>query len=203
MPTTRQRHTLIAKYRDRNYCIQSVIFGAVFTDFFTMINVTNPLDQPIPKAVLARESLLMDVSSVGVSVPTFPRIIWHGYLDEVVPFSDEQKFVTQQCEHGANIQFQVLHLADHILGEFTTIDTTITSLDQIFSFTTPNVTCGESPSTFSNIFGSKAPAAVHNSTVDSLKSKTKDSIYYKTNQTTTTDLEQNVRRRKPSRFDVH
>lgn len=66
---------LIAKYRSRGNCIQNVITSNIFTDFFKLVNVTDPLNTPILSAVMARESLLMNVSTIGVAVPKFPRML--------------------------------------------------------------------------------------------------------------------------------
>lgn len=137
---------LIEKYRGRNKCVQNVVLSIFFTNFFKLFNVTDPLNTPIISGVLARETLLMNVSSVGVSSPKFPRMIFHGEDDEVVPFADEQLYVDQQCQHGANIQFQKLRFREHTLGEFTYIPQTLEYLGQVFNKTTPVVQCGQAPS---------------------------------------------------------
>jgi hypothetical protein len=107
----------IAKYRSNNQCFQNTLLNYPLTNFTAEFDIPDFLDQPIPKAVLARETLLMNVSSVGVAVPKFPRLQWHGLEDEIVPFDDEQEFVNQQCAHGANIQFQIFPVAEHIVAE--------------------------------------------------------------------------------------
>jgi hypothetical protein len=134
---------LIDKYRGRNQCIQNVVLGNFFVDFYKLINVTDPLNTPIIKSVLNRETLFMNVSTVGVSSPKFPRMIWHGTLDFIVPFKDEEIYVDQQCQHGANIQFNKLKFREHALGEFTYISQVQTYLGQIFNKTTPVVQCGQ------------------------------------------------------------
>ncbi|UZJ51647.1 hypothetical protein CBS101457_000967 [Exobasidium rhododendri] len=135
--------TQIAQYRSKNFCIGQVVATYPFTNFISEINVADPLDAPIPKKILARETLLMSSSSGGiVTVPKFPRLQWHALEDEIVPFADEQTFVTEQCAHGANIQFQIFPVAEHITAELLGIPGAIIFLGQIFAGTTPKVVCG-------------------------------------------------------------
>lgn len=159
---------LIAQYRSRNYCIGNVVLAHPFTNFTAMINVPDALNQPIPKAVLARETLLMDVSLVGVSVPKFPRLQWHALEDEIVPYNDELKYVQQQCAHGANIQFQTFPVAEHITAEILGIPGAILFLEQVFSKTTPTVICGTALPTIPSLFSSLANSILGQNTVNSL-----------------------------------
>ena len=162
--------TRIQQYRAPNYCLANVASGAPFVDFLSLINVADPLNQPIPKAVLARETLLSDVSSVGVSVPKFPKLQFHALLDEIVPYADELKFVGQQCARGANIQFQTLPVAEHITGEIFGIVGAIIFIQQAFQGTTPKVLCGTGIPDFSTIFSSNAADVLGADTVARLRS---------------------------------
>lgn len=135
----------------------------------------DPLDQPIIKSTLAKESLLMDVSSVGVSVPRFPRLQWHAVEDEIVPYADEQKFVTQQCAKGANIQFQPFAAAEHITAELLGIPGSLIFLGQVFAGTTPKVVCGSAIPNFVSLTSPGAVDVLGQETVTallSLKGKT-------------------------------
>jgi hypothetical protein len=68
----------VAAYRANNACIGTVVSSNPLTNFTALINVADPLNKEPIKSILARESLLMNVSSSPVSVPTFPRLVWHA-----------------------------------------------------------------------------------------------------------------------------
>ena len=160
----------IIDYRSDDYCLVDVTSKSVLVNFLDYLQVEDPLNQPIIKKVLARESLLMDVSPVNVSVPKFPRLQYHGLEDEIVPYSDEFKFISQQCAHGANIQFQTLPVAEHITAEILGLVGAIIFVRQIFEGTTPPVACGTGLLDFPTIFSSEAQTLLGKDTVDYLKS---------------------------------
>jgi hypothetical protein len=159
---------IFEEFRGGNYCIQDVALGHPLTDFFKLINVDNFEEQPIPKAVFAKESLLMNVSSVGVAVPKFPRMIWHALEDEVVPFNNEQQFVDQQCAHGANIQFQIFPVAEHISAMFLGVPGAIIFLQQLYAGTTPAVKCGSPSTDFVSLTDPQAATVMGQAAVDKL-----------------------------------
>jgi hypothetical protein len=129
-------------YRGNNECEGNVSTSAPLVNFLSFINVTDPLDQPVIKSILARETLLMSESSRKVAVPTFPRLQWHALEDEVIPYTVEAQFVSEQCKHGANIQFQTFPAAEHITAQFLGIPGAIVFLGQLYNGTTPKVICG-------------------------------------------------------------
>jgi hypothetical protein len=134
--------TYIDKYRGNNECEGNVSTSAPLVDFLSFFNVADPLDQPVIKTVLARETLLMSESSGKVAVPTFPRLQWHALEDEIIPYTVEAQFVTEQCQHGANIQFQTFPAAEHITAQYLGIPGAVQFLGQLFNHTTPKVVCG-------------------------------------------------------------
>lgn len=93
---------------------------------------------------------------------------WHARDDEVVPFLDEQIYVDQQCQHGANIQFQILHGADHETAFYEGIPGQINFLGHIFNHTTPIVKCGEGPLLGSDFVGAIASNIMPNTTISRL-----------------------------------
>lgn len=73
----------------------------------------NPYEWGPIRHVLDRETLWNNKSSVGVGYPTFPRMIYHGDHDDVISFEAVKAYVEQQCEHGAQIQFNVYEANAH------------------------------------------------------------------------------------------
>lgn len=167
----------IKKYHNRGQCIQKMAMTNVFTNFFKLIKVPDPLNTPVISAVLARETLMMNVSSVGVAVPKYPRMMWHAREDEVIPFQDQLIFLNQQCSHGANIQFQVIHLANHEIAEIEGIPGVIKFLGQVFNHTTPIVKCGTGPGVISGLLDSAKHDLFGNGTMSSLL-KRKEMLKY-------------------------
>ncbi|MCO5599620.1 hypothetical protein L7F22_053726 [Adiantum nelumboides] len=95
----------LEKAQGPNFCIGSVATGFPFTDFFKYINVTDPLSQPVAKKVLQSETLLKSASSNpdAIAVPTYPRLVLHSLLDEIIPYNDTKVYVQEQCDAGADI----------------------------------------------------------------------------------------------------
>lgn len=170
----------ITKYRSPNFCIQDGAKSDPFTDFLKLTNIEDPLDTPIIKAVLARETLLSNVSSVGVSVPKFPRYIWHAGKDELCSFPDEAAYVSQQCQQGANIQFQVYNQGRHIIAATEGLPAAFKFMAQVFKGTTPKVQCGTTMTTdttassASGLFGLRKRTAA----IGSLERKSSHSRQY-------------------------
>lgn len=64
---------------------------------------------------MGKESLLMNAKTKGVNVPkSFPRLMWHSRGIEIVPFEPLQQYVDEQCAQGANLQFAVLGVGEHV-----------------------------------------------------------------------------------------
>ena len=129
-------------YRTNNECEGNVSTSAPGVDFLSFFTNKNPLNQKIPQQVFARESLLMNVSSVGVAVPKFPRYVFHGLVDEIVPYPTDKLYVEQQCKKGANIAFVTYPNAEHILAEYEGLLGAINFARQAFAGKTPKVKCG-------------------------------------------------------------
>lgn len=158
----------INKYRSPNYCIGSVSTGDPGTNFTALINVKDPLNQPIPKMVLSRETLFENTTGV-VTVPKYPRFQWHGLSDEIVPLEGELLFIKQQCAKGANIQFQGYPGAEHISAEILGIPGAILFLQQLFTTGTAiQVPCGTAAPTPATLTSPAFVALVGQATVNSL-----------------------------------
>lgn len=140
---TEQGRKDLAKVASPNTCLLQIVTGFAFKNFSAETTVKgNPLDEPIPKKYLARESLLSNVSSVGVNVPKFPTYQFHAALDEVVPRDEHEQFIQQQCSAGAKIQYHVLPLEDHVSAVAFSIPSGIQALQQIYAGTLDTGKCG-------------------------------------------------------------
>lgn len=105
----------------------------------------------------------MNVSSVGVSVPTFPTYQFHAgedgmlrgrprachefltrilALTEVVPRDEHEQYIAQQCEKGAKIKYDVLPISDHITGVVFSIPSALQALGQLYNGTLDTSKCG-------------------------------------------------------------
>lgn len=160
----------IAAYRSNNFCLPQVVSTYPFLNFYPEIDVDDPLDQPIPKAVLSQETLLQSQADFKVAVPKFPLLQFHALLDEIVPYQDHADYVKEQCAGGANIQFQTLPIAEHITGELLGIPGSIIFLKQAFEGQTPKVICGTGLPDFSGmLFTSQADEVMGKQAADSIR----------------------------------
>ena len=132
----------LAMERARGSCLITVSTGFAFVNFLSLVNETDPLNKPVPQKYLRRESLLRNISSVGVNVPKFPRLITHALFDEIVPYADAAQYVREQCEQGADISFNTLPIAEHVLGEIETLPVALIWLTQLYNGQQPKTTCG-------------------------------------------------------------
>lgn len=123
-------------------CLPEVVISETLTEYEAYINVSNPLKQPIPQKVLKQETLLTSKASWKVPTIKTPRLIFHALLDEIIPLSDAQAYVKQQCSAGANIQFMLIPLAEHATGEIEGVPSVTQFISQAFAGTTPKVSCG-------------------------------------------------------------
>ncbi|EPQ28318.1 uncharacterized protein PFL1_04145 [Pseudozyma flocculosa PF-1] len=131
----------LAEFTSNGYCLPSVVALSPFQDIFSYTNATDPINNPRVVKVLKEESLLSSYSSRSVPVPKHPRLIFHGVLDEIVPYKDNAQYVREQCAKGADIQFNSL-VAEHITGELFGIVGVINFLKQSFAGEIPKVKCG-------------------------------------------------------------
>jgi hypothetical protein len=69
----------------------------------------NPITEPQWQAVLSANNL-------GTQQPAVPLYEYHGYLDEIIPYSVEQTLHRQYCAMGVNTQL-VGYVGDHILTQ--------------------------------------------------------------------------------------
>lgn len=52
----------------------------------------------------------------GQGVPSMPTLLYHGRIDEVVPYSQGRQLFADWCAHGAPVEFRTVDDADHFAG---------------------------------------------------------------------------------------
>ncbi|WPH02493.1 lipase a [Acrodontium crateriforme] len=132
---------IAAKLVSENYCINAHQHDFANFDFGTLFK-TNFLDNSVVKKVLAEESLLMNVSSLTVPVPKFPRFEWHGTGDVTVPYAPEAQYVQQQCAKGADIRFVTFPELDHSNAYLSGVPGALLFIAEAFGGALTKVPCG-------------------------------------------------------------
>ncbi|EST09449.1 Lipase, secreted [Kalmanozyma brasiliensis GHG001] len=126
----------------RGECIAQVAFGYPHLDFYTLVNDTNMMSEEPIKSILSVETLLKSEASYTVPVRKWPRYIWHALEDEIVPFAPASQYVKEQCAEGADINWNVLPVQEHVSAEVTGIAPAIAWLSEAFQGKAPKVPCG-------------------------------------------------------------
>uniref|UniRef100_UPI003B9881E5 Lipase n=1 Tax=Ustilago trichophora TaxID=86804 RepID=UPI003B9881E5 len=148
--------------RSRGFCLPSVVLHNNFVDVFSLVNDTNLLIEEPIAGILKQETLVQAEASYTVPVPKFPRFMWHALPDEIVPFQPAANYVKEQCQKGANINWNVYPIAEHVTAEIFGLVPGLDFLSKAFKGQTPKVACGSgvpaipginSPST-QNVLGS-------------------------------------------------
>ncbi|GGY65939.1 lipase family protein [Streptomyces xanthochromogenes] len=75
----------------------------------TDMTVKNPLQQPDWQARLAE-------SKLGTHRPDAPVYLYHGTIDELIPYAVGQQLRTDWCAKGTNVEWHALPLLGHIGG---------------------------------------------------------------------------------------
>jgi hypothetical protein len=93
-------------------CLVSVDGVKTLADtLFTEIadyTTSNPLDTPVWQARLAEQEL-------GHAPPEMPVFMYHGVVDEIVPFDQAADLRRDWCDAGANVEWSILP-GEHLLG---------------------------------------------------------------------------------------
>ncbi|MFG2723306.1 alpha/beta fold hydrolase [Streptomyces sp. NPDC048416] len=78
-------------------------------EHITDLTVRNPLQQPDWQARLAQ-------STLGTHRPDAPVYLYHGTLDELIPYAVGRQLRADWCAQGANVEWHALPLLGHIGG---------------------------------------------------------------------------------------
>ncbi len=90
-------------------CTVELVTIAPFARLSDFTTVPDPLSDPRWQARLAE-------NRAGRVAPTAPVYLYHGTLDELIPFPVGQSLRTSYCGLGARVQWQPVPLSEHLLG---------------------------------------------------------------------------------------
>ncbi|SNR76214.1 Secretory lipase [Haloechinothrix alba] len=105
-------------------------FGAL-TDYTTM---DDPLNDPAWQERLAE-------NRAGQHAPQAPLLLYHGTLDELIPYSVGRQLRDRYCELGAGVQWAAIPLAEHIGGVAVGGPMALEWLDRRFAGVQPRDSC--------------------------------------------------------------
>lgn len=159
----------LSKAGEDNFCMGQGLLRYPFTNVFAESDLDDLSTFPPMADILARESLLNNVSSLYVSVPKFPRYDYHATGDEVVPYSPDKEFIEQQCALGANIQLETYSLGGHITTMIFGLPGAIQFLDQALNDKTPTVECGTNNAASVNISSPNVDAVIGSATANRIR----------------------------------
>lgn len=133
----------ISAAKDPNQCLVQSLLSHLFTNFDDHTS-EYLLDIPVVEKIRGYESLLSNVSTVGVSVPKMPRYIYHAVFDEIVPYETDKLYVQQQCDAGANIQWTDVYFPEHLVGMLAGAPGAMIWVKDLFDGTLSQDGCGQS-----------------------------------------------------------
>ena len=104
---------------------------------------SNPLEAPTIRSAVRQQSLLPN-STAGLMppVPKFPRFIFQGKQDSVVPYKAAAAYVRDQCDRGADIRFDAFELLDHFPSQIAGQVAALQFLESALRGTVINQPCG-------------------------------------------------------------
>lgn len=127
--------------REYGMCLIENVAYFEHEDWQNFVNV-DVFTYPPFVEIIKNESLLSNVSASAVPVPKFPRYIWHGKADEVIPYGPIHQYVSEQCAKGANIAFVPWEHDEHATTEYLGLPDALKFIIQAFEGKTPELTCG-------------------------------------------------------------
>ncbi|MFI6029663.1 lipase family protein [Amycolatopsis magusensis] len=95
--------------RIQDACTLELGAAAPFARLRDFVTVPDPLSDPRWQARLTE-------NRAGDRAPTAPVFLYHGTLDELIPFNVGQALLSRYCEKGVTAQWQTLPLLEHIGG---------------------------------------------------------------------------------------
>jgi pimeloyl-ACP methyl ester carboxylesterase len=90
-------------------CTVELVTIAPFGRLSDYTTVPDPLSHPRWQARLAE-------NRAGQTAPTAPVYLYHGTLDELIPYSVGESLRRAYCGLGARVQWQPVALSEHVLG---------------------------------------------------------------------------------------
>ncbi len=82
--------------------------------------------------VLARSDVqsAFAVSKLGATAPRAPILLYHGLLDEVIPYDVGKRLRDRYCALGAKVEWQTYAIAEHVVGSVVTAPSALAWLSE-------------------------------------------------------------------------
>lgn len=93
-------------------CLPTNFTAFAFTRLEHLFTVQDPLDQPIPRQVLAENRMSPDVR-------TAPMFVYHSIPDEIIPIGPTDAFVKGRCAAGSRVTYEREYASEHIIAAAT------------------------------------------------------------------------------------
>ena len=90
-------------------CLLQLLLPPFTLSRYAAITTTDVLDRPDVQAAFAQ-------SKLGLTAPLAPLLLYHGQLDEVIPYSIGLGLRDRYCAQGVTTEWQPYPLAEHITG---------------------------------------------------------------------------------------
>jgi secretory lipase len=94
----------------RGQCLPFNVIKFAFVDIDEYVDVPDPLNQPVPAAVLKDNTM----SSTLADAP--PMFVYHSIMDELIPIGPTDQLVQSRCAAGATITYQRDLLSEHVIN---------------------------------------------------------------------------------------
>ncbi|MGA5132206.1 lipase family protein [Streptomyces olivoreticuli] len=95
----------------KNNCVAANTVAGLFKRI-SDVTVRNPLYEPDWQRVLR-------ASNLGSHAPDRPVYLYHGVIDELIPYAIGQQLRADWCAKGVPVQWHALPLGEHVLGAIT------------------------------------------------------------------------------------
>ena len=70
------------------------------------------------------------VSKLGATAPRAPILLYHGLLDEVIPYDVGKRLRDRYCALGAKVEWQTYAIAEHVVGSVVTAPSALAWLSE-------------------------------------------------------------------------
>jgi alpha-beta hydrolase superfamily lysophospholipase len=107
----------------QNDCLVQLVLPPFTLNRYANITTQDVLARPDVQAALS-------VSKLGASAPQAPMLLYHGRLDEVIPYEVGKQLRDRYCALGARVEWQTYEIADHVVGSVVTAPSAIAWLSE-------------------------------------------------------------------------
>ncbi|PWN42465.1 LIP-domain-containing protein [Ceraceosorus guamensis] len=123
-------------------CVPQELLRFAFVDYYTYLTV--PYEQALaePIVVKALEENFLG-KGPGAVVTDFPRYLYHGILDEVIPQAPVAQYVKDQCAAGSKVRYHTDLIAGHVLEGIEGFLPSFQFIKDTFDGKTKNMECSE------------------------------------------------------------